>query len=186
MVKRIVICCDGTWNTPNQPNPTNVVHFARAVLPTGSDGMAQVVFYDLGVGTDSGWWARITGGALGKGLDKNIEDGYRFLAHNYEPNDQIYLSGLAVALTPHEAWPASFATADFCARSISANSRKLLPYINAETATPILMRQSNSAPIFPKKLGLNSSAFGTPWEHWVYPWVDRASPKRVINSTTWI
>lgn len=95
MVKRIVICCDGTWNTPHRPNPTNVIKFARGVSPTGSDGMVQVVFYDPGVGTESGWWDRATGGALGKGLDKNIEDAYRFLAHNYEPDDQIYLVGFS-------------------------------------------------------------------------------------------
>ena len=95
MVKRIVICCDGTWNTPHQPNPTNVIKFARAVLPTGADDMAQVVFYDPGVGTESGWWDKIRGGVLGKGLDKNIEDAYRFLALNYEPDDQIYLLGFS-------------------------------------------------------------------------------------------
>ena len=95
MVKRIVLCCDGTWNTPHQPNPTNVIKFAQAVSPTGSDGMSQVVFYDPGVGTEAGLWDRVTGGALGKGLDKNIGDAYRFLALNYEPGDQIYLLGFS-------------------------------------------------------------------------------------------
>lgn len=95
MVKRIVICCDGTWNTPRQPNPTNVIKFARAVLPSGSGGIAQVVFYDPGVGTESAWWDKIRGGVLGKGLDKNIEDAYRFLALNHEPGDYIYLVGFS-------------------------------------------------------------------------------------------
>lgn len=95
MVKRIVICCDGTWATPRQANPTNVIQFARAVSPTGSDGMAQLVFYDPGVGTESGWRDKLRGGVLGKGLDRNIEDAYRFLALNYETNDQIYLVGFS-------------------------------------------------------------------------------------------
>lgn len=95
MVKRIVICCDGTWNTPHQPNPTNVIKLARAVSPTGSDGMAQTVFYDAGVGTESSWMDKLSGGVLGKGLDKNIQDAYQFLALNYEPDDQIYLFGFS-------------------------------------------------------------------------------------------
>jgi uncharacterized protein (DUF2235 family) len=40
MGKRIVICCDGTWNRPEQPVPSNVVRTARAVLPTGRDGVS--------------------------------------------------------------------------------------------------------------------------------------------------
>ncbi|MEQ9672253.1 MAG: DUF2235 domain-containing protein [Coleofasciculus sp. G2-EDA-02] len=32
---------------------------------------------------------RISGGAFGKGIDKNIQDAYRFLCLNYEPGDEI-------------------------------------------------------------------------------------------------
>ena len=38
MSKRIVICCDGTWNTVDQPYPTNVVKMARAIAPVAPDG----------------------------------------------------------------------------------------------------------------------------------------------------
>ncbi len=92
-MKRIVICSDGTWNTPGQPAPTNVTGIARAVLPTASDGAAQVVFYDAGIGTDGGWLTRLPGGVTGKGIEKNVGDGYRFLMHNYEEGDEIYLFG---------------------------------------------------------------------------------------------
>ncbi len=42
VMKRIVICCDGTWNTPDQKDrgvmrPTNVVKMAHIVLARGSD-----------------------------------------------------------------------------------------------------------------------------------------------------
>lgn len=94
MSKRIVICCDGTWNTPHQNAPTNVVKTARAVLPQAPDGTTQVVFYDWGVGTEKGL-DRFIGGAFGEGLVKNVEDAYRFIMHNYEPGDQLFLFGFS-------------------------------------------------------------------------------------------
>jgi uncharacterized protein (DUF2235 family) len=98
--KNIVICCDGTWNTADQrsggePSPTNVTKMARLVLPRSEAGGAQIVFYDQGVGTDSSWSERLKGGAFGKGLSKNVLDGYRFLMHNYENGDQIFLFGFS-------------------------------------------------------------------------------------------
>ncbi|MEM6456391.1 MAG: DUF2235 domain-containing protein [Acidobacteriota bacterium] len=96
-MKRLIICCDGTWNTPDQvhegtPNPTNVVKFARAVRAQDDDGVHQIVFYDKGVGTGRGL-DRITGGAFGTGLNDNIVDAYRFLVHNHRTGDEIYLIG---------------------------------------------------------------------------------------------
>ena len=38
---------------------------------------------------------RLLGGAIGKGLDKNVEDGYRFLIHNYAEGDDIFLLGFS-------------------------------------------------------------------------------------------
>lgn len=94
MTKRIVICSDGTWNTPDQKHVSSVVHMARAIAPTSPDGESQIVFYDRGVGTGN-LLDRLTGGALGHGLDRNIEDGYRFLVHNYGDGDEIYLFGFS-------------------------------------------------------------------------------------------
>jgi uncharacterized protein (DUF2235 family) len=67
---------------------------ARAIVPTAPDGMGQVVFYDQGVGTGNrlDHWL---GGALGQGLEKNVEDAYRFLMHNYDEGDEIYLFGFS-------------------------------------------------------------------------------------------
>jgi uncharacterized protein (DUF2235 family) len=94
MSKRIVVCCDGTWNTPNTDTSTNVVKMARAILPSAPDGTTQVVFYDWGVGTEKGL-NRFFGGAFGKGLNKNVEDAYRFLLHNYEPEEEVFLFGFS-------------------------------------------------------------------------------------------
>ncbi len=92
MSKRIVICSDGTWNSPVDGETTNVLKLSRAIKPVASDKKAQVVFYDWGVGTDA---HKITGGAFGVGLDKNIQDAYRFMVHNYNPGDELFLFGFS-------------------------------------------------------------------------------------------
>jgi uncharacterized protein (DUF2235 family) len=94
MTKRIVVCSDGTWNVPDQRHPTNVVKMARAIAPSAPDGKSQIVFYDQGVGTGN-FLDRLTGGAFGRGLEKNVEDGYRFLMHNYEDGDEIFFFGFS-------------------------------------------------------------------------------------------
>jgi len=95
-MKRLIICADGTWNRPEtatgKEQPTNVLKFARGIAPKGEDGVKQVVFYDWGIGS---YHDSIGGGAFGKGLEKNVMDGYRFLVHNYEPGDQIFLFGFS-------------------------------------------------------------------------------------------
>lgn len=92
-MKRIVLCFDGTWNHLGAKHPTNVVLTAQSIAPIAKDGTAQVVFYDDGVGTAA--FEAIRGGAFGRGLVKNLEDGYRFLIFNYEPGDEIYVFGFS-------------------------------------------------------------------------------------------
>ena len=65
--KRLVICCDGTWNTPDQMDrgqvrPSNAVRMARSIVATDAVGITQIAFYDRGVGTDWGL-DRFTGGS---------------------------------------------------------------------------------------------------------------------------
>lgn len=90
--KRIVICADGTWNDPEDEHPTNVVRVARAIRPEDDDGVQQVVFYDWGVGS---YHARLRGGVLGLGLMKNVQDGYRFIVHNYDAGNELFLFGFS-------------------------------------------------------------------------------------------
>jgi uncharacterized protein (DUF2235 family) len=97
--KRLVICCDGTWNSADQekgdePCPTNVVRLAYRVAKRDMAGRPQVVFYDQGVGTGNSL-DRFTGGAFGRGLEDNIHDAYRFLIANYEEGDEIFLFGFS-------------------------------------------------------------------------------------------
>ncbi len=54
-MKRIVICCDGTWNSPDQdadekPCPTNVTKIAARIEGPTSGNVEQRVYYDTGVG----------------------------------------------------------------------------------------------------------------------------------------
>ncbi|MCA0145082.1 DUF2235 domain-containing protein [Blastococcus sp. LR1] len=98
MPKRLVICCDGTWNTPDQaaegrPCPTNVTKVALEVAPKGDDGRDQCVYYLRGVGTDRG--ERFRGGGFGMGLSRNVQDAYRTIVQHYEPGDEIFLFGFS-------------------------------------------------------------------------------------------
>ena len=90
-MKRIAIFSDGTWNSPEQGGATNVLQMARAVRPV-SGGIEQVAFYDWGVGTDR---KKIAGGISGVGIDKNIMDCYRFVMHNYDAGDALFLFGFS-------------------------------------------------------------------------------------------
>jgi len=64
------------------------------VKPIADDGTPQIVFYDQGIGTDS-QATKLLEGATGLGIDKIIQDGYRFLSLNYVPGDEIYLFGFS-------------------------------------------------------------------------------------------
>lgn len=93
--RRFVVCFDGTWNTPDKgAKPTNVVKMVRAVRSRGDDGASQLVFYDKGVGSGRGL-DKYLGGIFGLGLTENVVDGYRFVANNYEPGDEIYIFGFS-------------------------------------------------------------------------------------------
>ena len=93
----IIVCADGTWNRPEedikQDHPTNVLKLARGIAPRSSrngNDPKQHVFYDWGLGS---YHNRASAGIAGRGIHKNILDGYRYIAHNYAPGDRIFLFG---------------------------------------------------------------------------------------------
>jgi uncharacterized protein (DUF2235 family) len=97
-MKRIVICCDGTWNLPDQQRngvtcASNVTKIARCIASADSLGVRQLVFYDKGVGT--GRFDRLLGGACGLGIKRKILDVYRFLIETYEPGDELFFLGFS-------------------------------------------------------------------------------------------
>ena len=97
-MRRIVVCLDGTWNSPTDEKkddegfivykPTNVLKLYRAVKPKGRDGVYQISYYDEGV---SGF----VGGIWGKGFAKNVVDAYGFLVGNFASGDEIFLFGFS-------------------------------------------------------------------------------------------
>ncbi|MGI9251868.1 MAG: DUF2235 domain-containing protein [Pseudohongiellaceae bacterium] len=95
--RNIIICCDGTGNEYGS-NKTNVVRVCEIAATDDS----QIVFYDPGVGTGGWEYDELSGKlkdmseqATGGGLQKNVEDAYRFLMQVYEPGDNIYLFGFS-------------------------------------------------------------------------------------------
>jgi uncharacterized protein (DUF2235 family) len=99
-MKRIVICCDGTWNSPDKdvegiPIATNVVKLADAVLPRDRKRIEQLVYYDTGVGTRGSWLKQLYEGATGSGLSRNVLEAYQYLIRNYLPGDELFLMGFS-------------------------------------------------------------------------------------------
>lgn len=99
-MKRIIICADGTWNTPDQEDrekrkPSNVVKTARAIVPIAPDGIPQIVYYHTGIGTHKSLSDRVLGGGMGRGISENIINCYRFLVHNYASGDELFLFGFS-------------------------------------------------------------------------------------------
>ncbi|KAM0280353.1 hypothetical protein ACHAQH_004066 [Verticillium albo-atrum] len=95
--KRLVVCCDGTWNNANDGDSpaTNVSRLAGAVAHKCCTGMPQIVYYHPGAGTESSWVAKKLGGLLGLGVVQDIAETYRFICDNYNPGDEIILIGFS-------------------------------------------------------------------------------------------
>jgi len=99
-MKRLIVCCDGTWNNPGQeengiPAPTNVFKIHNAIVDSDG-GIDQLRYYHPGVGGEEiGKMAEILGGLLGAGIDRHICSAYQWLATEYAPGDEIYLYGFS-------------------------------------------------------------------------------------------
>jgi uncharacterized protein (DUF2235 family) len=93
-MKRLVICCDGTWQRLYGDALTNVALTARAVASRDAQGHPQVVFYSEGVGASLSGLS-LWQGMTGADLDDNLLEAWLFLNLNYEPGDQIYLFGFS-------------------------------------------------------------------------------------------
>lgn len=95
MTKCLVVCCDGTWNNPQQedngiPAPSNVFKIHNAIDLPESDR-----YYHPGVGGEGGVLRPIAAGAFGAGISRHICSAYHWLANNYEEGDDIYLYGFS-------------------------------------------------------------------------------------------
>lgn len=96
-MKRLIVCCDGTWNdSDNGTGYTNVSRLAWAIKAVDErTGTTQIVFYQSGVGTEGDLSSKLGGGALGLGLSHNMRDAYAFVCNNYVAGDEIFLFGFS-------------------------------------------------------------------------------------------
>ncbi len=106
-MKRLIICCDGTWQSARQKDLTNIARIAMHAAHEDDQGVGQIVYYDSGVGATfeadddnllnkfGDWLDKKLGGAIGDGLEEKIFDAYRFLAFNYTPGDEIFIFGFS-------------------------------------------------------------------------------------------
>lgn len=119
--KRIIVCCDGTWQSSTSLDPkrgieSNVARIARVLAKAGTDANGktweQVVYYDAGVGTGdlSSLESRVRGkcpsqtdehaltihiGGLGIGLAENVVEAYNFIVNNYKKGDELFFFGFS-------------------------------------------------------------------------------------------
>ncbi|KAI0480252.1 hypothetical protein GGR56DRAFT_261940 [Xylariaceae sp. FL0804] len=105
--KRIILCCDGTWQNgdnarrkvskwdpiPNVDLASNVTRISRCFQRACSDGTSQVIYYQSGVGSRSGFIDKMLGGAFGVGVAEHVHEAYAYLCANYVDGDEIILIG---------------------------------------------------------------------------------------------
>ncbi|MDJ0632848.1 MAG: DUF2235 domain-containing protein [Xenococcaceae cyanobacterium MO_188.B29] len=108
-MKRLIVCCDGTWQSQDNQVPTNAFKIAQAIEQLDKrNNIPQALYYDQGIGavpSRGGTQAflksigdaieKIGGGAFGWWIDEKIEEAYIFLCLNYETGDEIYLFGFS-------------------------------------------------------------------------------------------
>lgn len=111
-MKTLVVCIDGTWNTPGQRDldpvtgrvietRTNVAatweiltgELLDRARPYGSIAPLQrqsgAALYLSGVGSSGSRLSQYVHGATGRGLAERIRDAYRFLSERWQPGDRI-------------------------------------------------------------------------------------------------
>jgi uncharacterized protein (DUF2235 family) len=93
MKKRIVLFFDGTRNVAK--SGTNVARLYDKVVKAGkgADGMPQTAIYFKGVGTRT--TDIFTGAAFGRGVSRNVRDGYETLRAHFKPGDEVWLFGFS-------------------------------------------------------------------------------------------
>lgn len=98
-MKRLIVCCDGTWKAESSSTVSNIVKIAQTVCLMGTDSagapVGQRVYYISGPGARGFTSDRLLGGAFGLGLEANLSAAYWQLALNWEPGDEIFIFGFS-------------------------------------------------------------------------------------------
>ncbi|WP_327114617.1 DUF2235 domain-containing protein [Nocardia sp. NBC_01730] len=98
-MKRLVVCCDGTWKAESSGTVSNIIKIAQTIRldapgPAGKT-VQQWVTYVSGPGARGFLADRLMGGAFGLGLEANLSSAYWHLALNWEEGDEIYIFGFS-------------------------------------------------------------------------------------------
>lgn len=99
MVERLILCLDGTWNTADGDEITNIVRLRDLIAPevrTPAGAVAkQRIHYHTGIGTGLSLCDRLIGGVTGSGLGHTVRGAYRYLSQHYAEGTEIYLFGFS-------------------------------------------------------------------------------------------
>ena len=115
--RRLIVCCDGTWNTPDRyGHTTNVVRLVRSIRSFSTEGVSQILYYHPGVGTGNivDHWV---GGGTGVGLSENVRSAYAFFVDYYRDGDEIFLFGFSRGAYTARASPGCSATSGYSGSS---------------------------------------------------------------------
>ncbi|CAE6362832.1 unnamed protein product [Rhizoctonia solani] len=100
--KRIIVCCDGTWQDGIIQRQTwmysNVLKLARCINHEDmryDPPIHQIVFYQAGIGSEQNIYSRYVDGTTGASLAEKVQEAYAFIAHNYSPGDEVFLFGFS-------------------------------------------------------------------------------------------
>lgn len=89
----LVLCMDGTWND-KEDGSKSLTNIAK-IFNLAVEGTNQRKEYVEGVGNRGPKVAQIFDGGFAGSLDGDIEEGYRWLAENYNDGDDIYIFGFS-------------------------------------------------------------------------------------------
>ncbi len=93
MARRLALCFDGTWDAVKAQTNVYRIYAAINAMPRARRGDSQIKYYDAGVGT--GWYDRVRGGTLGRGVSETIRQGYAWLIEHYQDGSEIFLFGFS-------------------------------------------------------------------------------------------
>ncbi len=185
-MKNIVICCDGT-NAKYGSNNTNVVRLHEFLCKDPG----QIAFYDPGVGTFSFMGrnfgrrtGRALGAILGKGLQINIEEAYKYLMDYYDPGDKVFLFGFSRGAYTVRALAGMLHKCGL----LQKGSNNLIPY-----ASQIYNKKSNpkeakgfkrnfSRECKPHFIGVWDTVESVGWGVWVSTWGWALGRRRFFNN----
>ena len=164
-MKSIVVCCDGTGNEYGKNNTNVVETYALA-----KKSSAQIAYYEPGVGTggwaydeESGKLRALSDQGTGAGLQKNVNDVYRYLMEVYEEQDRIFLFGFSRGAFTVRSLAGMLHKVGLLARNADNHLEYAAKIYNRRRtpASPPASRRPSAG-----RLLCTSSASGTPSSRW--------------------